>query len=165
MTAVIISYNTRRLDISSITLNASELKKVCLSRSRMARRARDSSSGSDTCSSPSERSSDDQGEEELVGVVARDKTLENFYAEQPRVDSRAPTLQLMKSSTDFYFDTVLKEGEMSKEGKKVMTEKYFLDPDTFQRLQPPELKDTKLFMLSRGDHGYKETKMLTIHNR
>lgn len=139
----------------------------CLSRSRMARRrARDSSSSSDTSSSPSERSSDGQGEEDqLVGVVARDRTLEKFYAEQPRVDSRAPTLQLRKSSTDFYFGTVLKEGEMSKEGKKVMTEKYFLDTDTFQTLQPPELKDTKLFMLSRGDHGYKETKMLTIHNR
>ena len=98
-------------------------------------------------------------------MVDRDKTLENFYAEQPRVDSRAPTLQLMKSSTDFYFGTVLKEGEISKEGKKVMTEKYFLDPHTFQRLQPPELIDTKLFMLSGGEHGYKEPKMLTVHNR
>ena len=138
-----------------------------LSRSRMARRRdRESSSSSDTSSSPSEGSSDDQGgEDQQDEVVASDKTLETFYAEQPRVDSRTPTLQLAKSSIDFYFGTVLKEGEMSKEGKKIMTEKYFLEPEAFKRVQPPELKDTKLFMLSKGDYGYKEPKMLTVHNR
>ena len=107
------------------------------------RRDRESSSSSDTSSSPSEGSSDDQGgEDQQDEVVASDKTLETFYAEQPRVDSRTPTLQLAKSSIDFYFGTVLKEGEMSKEGKKIMTEKYFLEPEAFKRVQPPELKDT-----------------------
>ena len=124
------------------------------------------SSSSDSSSSQSDSQSDSQSEGQGEESVDNGKKLEGFYAKQPRVDSRTPTLELAKASTDFYFGTVLKEGEMSREGKRALAEKYFLEPETFKRLQAPELKDTRLFMLANGgNQGYKETRMLTVHDR
>ena len=52
--------------------------------------------------------------------------MEDFYASKARIDAKPTTLTLEESSIDFYFGTLLKDGEMSKEGREKLRDKYYL---------------------------------------
>ena len=52
--------------------------------------------------------------------------MEDFYASKARIDAKTTTLTLEESSIDFYFGTLLKDGEMSKEGREKLRDKYYL---------------------------------------
>ena len=134
---------------------------------------RDGSRDSDS-SSPSSQSSledgrsptssnCDQGEE---GELMRDDPMEDFYAGKARIDAKTTTLTLEESSIDFYFGTLLKDGEMSKEGREKLKDKYYLDSSWFARLQPPQLDDTKLSSLTRREsRDSNESRLTSIHGR
>ena len=92
--------------------------------------------------------------------------MEDFYASKARIDAKTTTLTLEESSIDFYFGTLLKDGEMSKEGREKLKDKYYLDPSWFARLQPPQLDDTKLSSLTQGEsRDSNESKLASIHGR
>ena len=54
-------------------------------------------------------SEDDQEVEEEANMG---KPLENCYAGKSRIDSKPATLRLEERSIDFYFGTLLRDGEM-----------------------------------------------------
>ena len=77
--------------------------------------------------------SDSEGDntEAKEGASAEEEegdSLEGFFSAQKRVDTKEPNLKLLPSSVKYYFSTVLKNGELTKEGKEEMQEKYYLDP-------------------------------------
>ena len=140
---------------------------------RMARR-RDGSSSSES-SSPNSQSSLEDGrspssstgsQEFEEGETNRGDPMEGFYAGKARIDSKPTTLTLEESSIGFYFGTLLRDGEMSKEGREKLRNKYFLEPTWFAKLQPPQLDDTKLSSLTqRESRDSNESRLAAIHSR
>ena len=92
--------------------------------------------------------------------------MEDFYTSKARIDAKPTTLTLEENSIDFYFGTLLKDGEMSKEGREKLRDKYYLEPSWFAKLQPPQLDDTKLSSLTQGEsRDSNESKLASIHGR
>ena len=92
--------------------------------------------------------------------------LENFFSAQKRVDAKETKLTLRPSSLKYYFSTVLKNGELSKEGREELQEKYYLDPAQYEKLRPPRLDDTKLFKL--GDKEFiasRAGRLISLHDK
>ena len=139
----------------------------------MARRRGDSSSSdSSTDSSPagSRRSRGDESspsprDREAMETIQGDH-LEDFYASKARIDSKPTTLELQESSIGFYFGTLLRDGEMSKEGREKLRYKYYLKPAVFGKLQAPQLDDTKLSALAQKENrDSNESRLASIHGR
>ena len=104
----------------------------------------------------------DQAEEE----TSKGNDLEGFYAGKARIDAKPTTLKLGESSVGFYFGTLLKDGEMSKEGREKLRDKYYLESDVFGKIQAPQLDDTKLSSLAqRENRDSNESRLLSIHGR
>ena len=92
--------------------------------------------------------------------------LGDFYASKARIDSRTTTLKLQESSIGFYFGTHLKDGEMSKEGREKLRDKYYLEPAVFGKLQAPQLDDTKLSALAQKENRDSNvSRLASIHGR
>ena len=92
--------------------------------------------------------------------------LEGFFSAQKRVDAKEPNLTLLPSSIKYYFSTVLKNGELTKEGREEMQDKYFLDPTQYETFRPPRLDDTKLFKL--GDKEFlasRAGRLISLHTK
>ena len=73
---------------------------------------------------------------------------------------------MLPSSVKFYFSTVLKNGELTKEGREELQDKYFLEPAQYEQFKPPRLDDTKLFQL--GDKEFlasRAGRLVTLHAR
>ena len=94
---------------------------------------RDGSSYSDP-SPPSSQSSWEDGhsptssncDQDEEGEPIRGDPMEDFYTSKARIDAKPTTLTLEENSIDFYFGTLLKDGEMSKEGREKLRDKYYL---------------------------------------
>jgi len=128
----------------------------------------DFSSDSDSSSESSREGETSLASSDQEAVVEADggDCLRAFYANKTRIDSKATTLKLRESSIDFYFGTILKDGEMSKKGKESLGDKYFLEPALYAKLQPPHLNDTKLSSLVQGDsRDSGESRLANIHDR
>ena len=92
--------------------------------------------------------------------------LEKFFSAQKRVDTKEPKLTLSPSSIKYYFSTVLRNGELSKEGREELQEKYYMDPAQFETFRPPRLDDTKLFKL--GDKEFlasRAGRLISLHTK
>lgn len=73
---------------------------------------------------------------------------------------------LLPSTIKFFFKTVMKEGELTKEGREELAEKYHLEAKQFEKIKAPKLDDTALFRL--GDKEFKNSRagrLVSIHNR
>ena len=133
---------------------------------RMPRMGGDFSSDSDSSSESSREDSLASSDQEAMVEADGGDCLRAFYANKTRIDSKATTLKLRESSIDFYFGTILKDGEMSKKGKESLGDKYFLEPALYAKLQPPHLNDTKLSSLVQGDsRDSGESRLANIHDR
>ena len=129
-------------------------------------KGRGNSTSSDSSSSSPLSSSEDDQEVEEEEEASMDRPLEKFYAGKSRIDSKPATLKLEESSINFYFGTLLRDGEMSKEGREKMRDKYYLDPALFAKLQPPQLDNTKLSSLAqRETRDSNESRLASIHGR
>ena len=109
--------------------------------------------------------SDSEEEEQAAGDGGVDP-LEDFFSAQKRVDTKETKLTLRPSSLKYYFSTVLKNGELTKEGREELQEKYYLDPTQYEKLRPPRLDDTKLFKL--GDKEFiasRAGRLISLHDK
>ena len=82
------------------------------------------------------------------------------------LDKKETTLTLLPSTIKFFFKTVMKEGELTKEGREELAEKYHLEAKQFEKIKAPKLDDTALFRL--GDKEFKNSRagrLVSIHNR
>ena len=75
----------------------------------------------------SRESSKDEGRSEES--PEQDKTegadpLEEHFASRKRLDKKETTLTLLPSTIKFFFKTVMKEGELTKEGREELAERY-----------------------------------------
>ena len=142
---------------------------------RKSRRISSSSSSSSSSSEEGELSDaslDGSGEapsdseEEGKKSGPPEDPLEDFFSTQKRVDAKEPTLTLLPSTVKYYFSTVLKNGELTKEGREELRDKYYLEPGQFEKFRPPRLDDTKLFGL--GDKEFKDSRagrLISLHSR
>ena len=83
---------------------------------------------SDTKSLSDSEADNTEAKEGASAEEDKGDSLEGFFSAQKRVDAKEPKLKLLPSSVKYYFSTVLKNGELTKEGKEEMQEKYYLDP-------------------------------------
>ena len=119
--------------------------------------------------SSNDRSGSEEGEvvENTSGEkVEENDPLKGFYSEQKRINAKETTLKLLPSTIGYYFSTVMKDGELTKDAREVLAEKYYLGPEQYERLKPPRLDDTKLFCL--GDHEFKVSRagrLISIHSK
>ena len=149
-------------------------KKSRSKRSRTSSSSSDSSSEDGEVSSASGEGSDkylssSEGEEERKTkqeTGEEEDPLKDFYSGRKRVDAKEPTLTLLPSTIKYYFSTVMKDGELSKDGREELADKYYLGPEQYERFKPPRLDDTKLFRL--GDNEFKVSRagrLISIHNK
>ena len=90
--------------------------------------------------------------------------LQQFFSVQKRVDAKVTTLTLLPSTVKHYFSTVLKDGELSKEGREELADKYYLDPAQWEKFHPPRLDDTKLFRLAKEEFNFSRAgRLVSIH--
>ena len=150
-----------------------------MGRDSRSRRSRAASSSSDSSSEDGEvssasgegskylSSSEGEGEGKTGQATGEENDpLQAFYSGQKRVDAKEPTLTLLPSTIKHYFSTVMKDGELSKDGREELADKYFLGPEQYERLKPPRLDDTKLFRL--GDNEFKVSRagrLISIHTK
>ena len=83
--------------------------------------------GDESTDSDSDRdsySSDSAETEEDYERKDGDVDMELPFTKLLRVDDKTTTLRLPKKAIEFYFDTVLKDGSLTKEGKKGLQDKY-----------------------------------------
>ena len=83
----------------------------------MPRGRNDSSSSYDTLESQTEDGFSSQGANQANSRVT------DFNARQRRIDQKQVTLELDKSSKDLYFSKLIKDGEISKEGRDALRDK------------------------------------------
>ena len=125
--------------------------------------------GDESTDSDSDRdsySSDSAETEEDYERKDEDVDMELPFTKLLRVDDKTTTLRLPKKAIEFYFDTVLKDGSLTKEGEKGLQDKYRLGPEDSRRMQPPELDDTKLAGLAQKEHrDFVGSRLLTAHQR
>ena len=118
-----------------------------------------------------ERSRESSEDEESEKSSDHDKTegadpLEEHFTSRKRLDKKETTLTLLPSTIKFFFKTVMKEGELTKEGREELAEKYHLEAKQFEKIKAPKLDDTALFRL--GDKEFKNSRagrLVSIHNR
>ena len=92
--------------------------------------------------------------------------LASFYSEQKRVDEKETTLTLLPSTIRYYFSTVLKDGELSKEGREELQDKYYLGPSQYEKFRPPRLDDTRLFGVGTSEFKTSRAgRLISIHDR
>ena len=122
---------------------------------------------SDASRSGSDGDVSDKGENRgLDKSVDDDDPLKDFFSEQKRVDAKDVTLSLLPSTLKHYFSTVLRDGELSKEGREELADKYYLSPEQYEKFKPPRLDDTKLFRLA--DHEFRVSRagrLVAIHTK
>ena len=169
------------------------MKSYCSRKSRVAKMGQRRGRRISTSSSSSSSSSEDEGLSDASGSTPRRSysrspsdseggdgemkqdaskdgkpadPLEDFFSAQKRVDAKEPNLTLLPSSIKFYFSTVLKNGELTKEGKEELQDKYYLDPAQYETFRPPRLEDTKLFKL--GDKEFlasRAGRLISLHSK
>ena len=125
------------------------------------------SAGGDGYSEDPSGSEDGEVVDKATGEkVEEEDPLQDFFSGQKRIDAKETTLTLLPSTLKHYFSTVMKEGELSKEGREELAEKYYLSPEQYEKLKPPRLDDTKLFRL--GDKEFKVSRagrLIVIHSK
>ena len=92
--------------------------------------------------------------------------LASHFADQRRVDEKKTTLTLLPSTLKYFFSTVLRKGELTKEGREELSERYHLETEQFEKIRAPRLDDTTLFRM--GDEEFKNSRggrLVTIHDR
>ena len=108
----------------------------------------------------------EEKEKEAHAEVGR---FEKVLAErQARAEEEKAALQneLDKSSKDLYFSKLIKDGEISKEGRDALRDKYYLSPKMYEAWQPPQLEDTKLYFLApKKNRDSVDAGLLSIHGR
>ena len=121
---------------------------------------------------PRDHSSDDmsgtEGSEESPSPMEAETSdpLAAHFADQRRVDEKKTTLNLLPSTMKYFFSTVLRRGDLTKEGREEMSERYHLDTEQFEKLRAPRLDDTTLFRM--GDEEFKNSRagrLVAIHDR
>ena len=128
----------------------------------------ESSDYEDSRAGSRESSKDDERSEESPeqGKTEEADPLEEHFASRKRLDKKETTLTLLPSTIKFFFKTVMKEGELTKEGREELAEKYHLEAKQFEKIKAPKLDDTALFRL--GDKEFKNSRagrLVSIHNR
>ena len=61
---------------------------------------------------------------------------------------------------------MLRKGELTKEGREELSERYHLETEQFEKIRAPRLDDTTLFRM--GDEEFKNSRggrLVTIHDR
>ena len=133
----------------------------------MPRGRNDSSSSYDTLESQTEDVFSSQGDEvDHEGANQANSRVTDFNARQRRIDQKQVTLELDKSSKDLYFSKLIKDGEISKEGRDALRDKYYVSPEMYEAWQPPQLEDTKLYFLApKKNRDSVDAGLLSIHGR
>ena len=128
----------------------------------------ESSDYEDSRAGSRESSEDDERSEESPeqGKTEEAAPLEEPFPSRKRLDKKETTLTLLPSTIKFFFKTVMKEGELTKEGREELAEKYHLEAKQFEKIKAQKLDDTALFRL--GDKEFKNSRagrLVSIHNR
>ena len=133
----------------------------------MPRGRNDSSSSYDTLESQTEDGFSSPGDEvDHEGANQANSRVTDFNARQRRIDQKQVTLELDKSSKDLYFSKLIKDGEISKEGRDALRDKYYVSPEMYEAWQPPQLEDTKLYFLApKKNRDSVDAGLLSIHGR
>ena len=143
------------------------LNKHDMFQTAMPRGRNDSSSSYDTMESQTEDGFSSQGDEvDHQGANQANSRVTDFNARQRRIDQKQVTLELDKSSKDLYFSKLIKDGEISKEGRDALRDKYYVSPEMYEAWQPPQLEDTKLYFLApKKNRDSVDAGLLSIHGR
>jgi len=136
------------------------------SRSPLARsRSRSEAEGEDSSSSYDSMSGSDHDGSDQESEAAEDVGLRSFYEKLTRVDDKEVTLTISKESIKLYFETILGKGELDKEGREALRDKYFLSPEQYRKLAPPDLLSTKLHIVKSLDFGGLSGRLGLLHGK
>ena len=61
----------------------------------------------------------------------------SHFADQRRVDEKKTTLTLLPGTLRYFFSTVLRKGELTKEGQEELSERYHLETEQFEKIRAP----------------------------
>ena len=70
-----------------------------------------------------------------------------YYGKLDRVDDKEVTLKLNKETLNLFFSKILGKGELDREGRELLRDKYYMSPEQYKKLAPPDLQNTKLHLV------------------
>ena len=107
-------------------------------------------------------SSGDSDVEDNEGVGAE---LAMYYGKLDRVDDKEVTLKLNKETLSLFFSKILGKGELDREGRELLRDKYFMAPDQYKKLAPPDLLNTKLHLVKSLDFSGLSGMLAGLHTK
>ena len=82
-----------------------------------------------------------------------------------REDNKEVTLTLHKKSINLYFERMLATGELDKDARKALSERYYLSEKQYEKLAAPDLSRTKLHLIKDMDFSGLSSKLQAVHGR
>ena len=115
-------------------------------------RAESDSSGSDQNTASDTEVSDAPPDGHSSGSEeegADNSALASNYSQLDRVDDKEVTLTLHKRTIKLFFDKILGKGELDRDGRELLRDRYYMSPDQYKKLAAPDLLSTKLHLVKR----------------
>ena len=133
-----------------------------------SRRAESDSSGSDQNSVSDTEVSDAPPDGHSSGSEAEgaeNVALASYYDQLDRVDDKEVTLTLHKRTIKLFFEKILGKGELDRDGRELLRDKYYMSPDQYKRLAAPDLLSTKLHLVKSLDFSGLSGMLGTLHGK
>ena len=120
------------------------------------------SSSAEEVSNDERRDGSSSSEESEDGKLP-DDVFASLCQQLKRVDAKEITLKLRKTSLEVYFNEVLGDGALDKDGNKLLKERYYLSDKQFKLLAAPDLQDSKLHVVKGLDMSGLASRLLGVH--
>ena len=140
----------------------------------MSRRGRDQSA-SPAASSGSEQDSASDSEVSETAVANHSSESEAdmednadlaaFYGKLDRVNDKEVTLTLHKRTIKLFFEKILGKGELDRDGRELLRDRYYMSPEQYKKLSAPDLLSTKLHLVKSLDFSGLSGMLGNLHSK
>lgn len=107
----------------------------------------------------------DESSDDDDGGSKNGAELASYYGKFGRVDEKEVTLKLNKETLALFFTKILGKGELDRDGRELLRDKYYLSPDQFKKLAPPDLLSTKLHLVKSLDFSGLSGMLGVLHSK
>ena len=103
-------------------------------------------------------SSESEAEEDNVNLAA-------YYGKLDRVDDKEVTLSLHKRTIKLFFEKILGKGELDRDGRELLRDRYYMSPEQYKKLSAPDLLSTKLHLVKSLDFSGLSGMLGNLHSK
>ena len=91
--------------------------------------------------------------------------LASYYDKLDRVDDKEVTLSMHKRTIKLFFEKILGKGELDRDGRELLRDRYYMSPEQYKKLAAPDLLSTKLHLVKSLDFSGLSGMLGTLHSK